>query len=320
MLREITSQDEWQRLVAAQAPPRSGAFLQSWEWGAFQQEMGRAVRRYVWEQGGKTACAQVVVAETPLGLSYPYAPRGPLGDADAAMELLRAVGEKIGAPFTRFEPLGSSAPPAARKTVDVQPAHTLIADLALPAEARSAAMHQKTRYNVRLAERKGVEVAFDGKMEDAWPLFETTGRRGGFGLHSRRYYEAMLSALRDDACRAFLAVARYQGEPVAANLMLDHGGTRTYLHGASGNRHREVMAPYLLHARLMEDAAARGLAAYDWWGIAPEGAQDHPWAGVTRFKLGFGGERVSYPGTYDLVLRPAAYTLYGLLRGVRRMI
>lgn len=209
------------------------------------------------------------------------------------------------------------------KTIDLQPADTLITDLHLPRETRLAAMHAKSRYNLRLAERKGVEVDLSAAVafDEVWPLFEITARRGKFSLHPKAYYQAMLSTLATGPCRAFLAVARFEGTIVAANLMIDEGKTRTYLHGASSDQHREVMAPYLLHSVLMEDAVAKGMVAYDWWGVSPEEAKkNHPWAGVTRFKLGFGGERVSYPGTFDAVIHPARYGLYILARRARRLV
>lgn len=320
MLQTITSPEAWEHALAQITLPRSGAFLQSKEWGAFQTAAGRSVKRYVFEDGGRLSAAQGLVFSLPFGLTYLSFPRGPVGDVSAAVELIAAAGKETGACFVRFEPVASGAPAGARKTVDAQPADTLIMDLRQPADIRLAAMHHKTRYNLRLAERKGVHIEMNGSLDDVWPLFEQTAHRGGFSLHDKSYYVAMLKTLAEGPCHAFLATAFHEGKPVAANIMIDHAGTRTYLHGASGDASREVMAPFLLHWRLIEDAAARGMSAYDWWGIAPEGVENHPWAGVTRFKLGFGGERVSYPGTYDAVMKPGAYAVYSALRYVRRMI
>ncbi len=320
MLRSIPTPEAWEEALAQVPLPRSGAFLQSKEWGAFQTAAGRVVKRYAFEDGGRLAVAQGLEFPMPFGMSYLSFPRGPVGDSSAAVDLVAAAGKQADACFVRFEPVAAGAPTGARKVVDLQPADTLIMDLAQPADVRLAAMHHKTRYNLRLAERKGVEIAMAGSLDDVWFLFEQTAKRGGFSLHAKPYYAAMLETLAEGPCRAFLAMALHEGKPVAANIMVDHAGTRTYLHGASGDASRELMAPYLLHWRLLEDAAARGMTAYDWWGVAPDGAENHPWAGVTRFKLGFGGERVSYPGTYDAVLKPGAYAAYSALRHLRRMI
>lgn len=321
MLRSLSTPEAWEEALANITLPRSGAFLQSKEWGAFQTAAGRVVKRYAFEDGPRLALAQGLEFPMPFGMTYLSFPRGPVGDSSAAVELIAAAGKETGACFVRFEPVSSGAPAGARKTVDLQPADTLIMDLRQPADIRLAAMHHKTRYNLRLAERKGVEIAMAGSLDDVWFLFEQTAKRGGFALHAKSYYAAMLETLSEGPCRAFLAIALHEGKPVAANIMIDHQGTRTYLHGASGDTSRELMAPYLLHWRLIEDASARGMSSYDWWGVSPDGASEtHPWAGVTRFKLGFGGERVSYPGTFDAVLNVGTYAAYAALRHLRRMI
>src|SRR6185503_9064521 len=129
-----------------------------------------------------------------------------------------------------------------------------------------AAMHHKTRYNIRVAQKHGVEIRLNDTLADAWTLFEETAKRDGFRLHERHYYESMVDRLRAGACRAFIATAVYNGRPIAVTGMIDYGGMRTYLHGASSNEERNVMAPYLLHWELMRDAKAKGLKGYDWWG------------------------------------------------------
>ncbi|TAK04094.1 peptidoglycan bridge formation glycyltransferase FemA/FemB family protein [Patescibacteria group bacterium] len=302
----------WNAFVAERGP-RSGAFLQSWEWGTFQESLGRKVVR----RGDlKEWAGQFVESKLPFGLKYLYCPKGPVGTME-----LEGLGELKGSPFVRIEPSIASTDRRARRTIDVQPSHTLITDLTKGTDELLAGMHEKTRYNIRLAERKGVECSVRHPVldDEVWALFKTTGSRGGFRLHDRAYYEAMLKNLSGET-KAFLAVARFEGKVIAANVMVDFGRTRTYLHGASSDEHRNVMAPFLLHWKLIEDAKAKGIIAYDWWGVAPEGALDsHPWAGITRFKLGFGGERVDSPGTFDLVLDPLRFGAYRIARAVRRI-
>lgn len=313
MLAEVRDADTWNAFVFEHGP-RSGAFLQSWQWGEFQKKAGHEVLRLLdGETGG-----QFVVNRLPLGQRYLYCPRGPIGVGVEGM--LRVAAKGVGATFVRFE--SATVPKASRPSRPLSPPNTLLTDLTLTYDDLSAKQHPKTRYNVGLAERKGVSIELSSTAwNEAWALFETTAKRGQFRLHPRWYYERMLSVLTTDACRAFLAVARFEGRVIAANIMVDFHGTRTYLHGASANVHRDVMAPFLLHWALMSEAKHRGMHWYDWWGVAPVGAgEDHPWAGITRFKLGFGGERVDYPGTFDLISRPFAYCLYETLRSVRRTL
>jgi lipid II:glycine glycyltransferase (peptidoglycan interpeptide bridge formation enzyme) len=165
-----------------------------------------------------------------------------------------------------------------------------------------------------------IEIDASREIDTVWEVFAKTATRGGFHLHPKSYYQTMLEVLDSGECRAFLATARVGESLIAANIMIDHAGVRTYLHGASDHEYRKLMAPYLLHWELIKDAQEKGMASYDWWGVAPPGEKNHAWAGITRFKEGFGGERIMYPGTYDLILRPGAYKAYELLRLLRRTL
>lgn len=208
-----------------------------------------------------------------------------------------------------------------RKTIDANPAHTLMTSLDVGVESLRAGMHKKTRYNIGVAERHSVRVHIgEIEFDRVWELFEGTSKRQQFRLHERAYYEAMLSTLSAGECRAFLAAATHEGVVVAANVMIDFDGVRTYLHGASSYEHRSLMATYLLHWELMVDAKAKGMQWYDWWGVSPEDQPKHAWAGISRFKRGFGGEEVEVPGTMDVVYRPLWYRLYQLARRLRRFV
>lgn len=319
-MERIEAIEGWNEGVLA----AGGNFLQSWEWGEFQRRAGFSVLRYQDAQGGR---AQLVRRPLPFGQHYWYCPRGPLGHE--MFESLPERSELSYAAFIRFEPL--EAPPklfGARKVGEVQPAQTLIVDLKKDPEALLAGMHEKTRYNIRLAERKGVRVFAAGADEAAfgvfWDLMSETAERDRFHAHGREYYRGMLDVLEGDPAerdglrpKARLLFAEHDGRVLAANLMLYFGGTATYLHGASSRERREVMAPYLLHWKAMETARAAGCDRYDFWGVAPEGVENHPWAGVTRFKRGFGGTYVSYPGTYDLPIGKGWYWAYRVAQKLR---
>lgn len=300
----------WNDAIMADAP-RFGAFLQSFEWGEFQESLGRTVRRLAVNKGGERLHATAIQLPLPFGWSYWLVPKGPVGTmaaTKAAKELALSI---PGGAFFRVEPKTSCR---GWRVKDMNPSTTSILDLTVGMDAIDAGMKAKTRYNIRLAEKKGVTIEIGGPeaCEDFARLLEQTATRDGFSLHPREYYRAMLAQLQGGEVRAFLAIARYEGRPIAANLMVDFRGQRTYLHGASSNLHRNVMAPYLLHKYLIADAIAQGMTTYDFWGVAPVGSPlSHPWAGVTRFKLGFGGEIVSMPGTIDM---PTNALIYGVYR------
>lgn len=288
--------------------PRSGRFLQSWQWGDFQEQVGATIQRL-----HKNDSVGLWIERSVPGVgSYAYCPKGPIGRWSVP------EGSFF---FLRTEPVEpDQLPNKARPTIGIQPSHTSMIDLTQDEDVMLAKMHHKTRYNIRLASKHGVHVSLaKHSLDDVWKLFEQTGTRGNFRLHAKSYYKNMLSTLRGQ-CEAFLAVAVYEGHPIAVTVMIDFGDTRTYLHGASTREHRQVMAPYLLHWELIKSAKAAGMHWYDWWGVAPLDACNHPWEGLSRFKRGFGGEDVVSPGTFDVIKKPALYKLYEVARTIRRIV
>jgi len=322
----------------------SESFLQSFEWGEFQKSTGKNVFRYAVSDGEKILGVALIVEHKILfGLKYWYLPRGPIvmrenadvkdGHRDSVLEFfIKALSEKAkkqGAIFLRMDPVERKD---GREIFgkfgmrliagSVQPKDTLILNLQKSEENILGEMKQKTRYNVRLAEKKGVEV-FSEKLseknfEDFWKLIEETSKRDGIISHNKNYYYQMLKVLGsgEDGLVARLYFARYQNEIIASNVVFVFGDYAVYLHGASSNSHRNLMAPYLLQWRQIQDAKQAGCRIYDFWGITV--ANEKPrWAGITRFKKGFGGEEISYVGVYDLPLNRIAYNLYQVLRKKR---
>ncbi|SRR3989339_1937276 len=314
----------WNKFVREHGP-RSGRFLQSWEWGEFQKVAGEQVNRQMFSglkagsaSGGEEddqviGIAQWLDRSIPLFGSYRFCPKGPIGAwQPTGPDTL----------FLRIESSDSDLPPHATKSIDLDPSHTWITDVSSTEEDLLAGMHPKTRYNIRVAQKHGVRVDIESyDFEAVWALFEQTSSRGQFRLHRKTYYKQMIESLAGGECRAFLATAFFEEKLLAANIMIDFGDTRTYLHGASSNEQRNLMGPYLLHWELMRDAKEQGFRFYDWWGVAPMDApEDHPWSGISRFKRGFGGEEVASLGTYDVVLKSWRYRLYLLVRHIRRWV
>lgn len=311
---------DWDNLVIAHAP-RFGAFLQTWEWGSFQESLGRKVERLAVTDERGTMLAQTISLDLPFGWNYWQVPKGPLGTMPPRQMTKELTQSFAQGAFVRIEP--SVAPDKVWKTKDVQPSVSSVLDLTQGLEAVLANMKPKTRYNIRLAEKKGVTARIvSGKeaMEDLARLLEQTAVRDRFSLHPIAYYEAMLESLKDGPVRCFVAFAEYEGRPLAANITIDFNGQRTYLHGASSNLHRNLMAPAYLHKFLIEDAIKQRMTSYDFWGVAPVGARKgHPWAGITQFKLGFGGEMATAPGTFDISLSGPIYALYRSSKFIQKL-
>lgn len=291
------------------------SFLQSRAWEEFQ----RAVGRRTWRLDG----ALVIRHDLHGGFNYLYAPHPDIhSDFFSAAEELAADEKSI---FLKIDPIAPLVIPKTRyqirDTRSLQPRETIIIDLALPEDALLSAMHEKTRYNIRLAERKGVTVRrVSGVVSAAdfdafWHLMEETAARDGFRLHAREYYQKLLTIYSDEFSNE-LVLVRYRDETIAAAIInfyrgstsiKEAGGEATYLHGASSSTHRAAMAPHLLHWRIMQDAKERGCGTYDLWGI-----DERRWPGLTRFKKGFGGRVLVRPASIDMIYRAGGYAGYTL--------
>jgi len=274
------------------------SFLQSPAWSKFQQGNQSAVFRF----------GQSFFVQKSLWLRKHYLYGSRIKAEDLA--LIKADGTIV---FVRFEPSSSTWEGKGVKTIPVQPARTRILDLNQSEEELLSAMHHKTRYNIRLAEKKGVTITIDnGRINEFLVLMHETTKRDNFFAHSDHYYRALASF---DPDFIQLVLAEYQGRVIAGGLFSFCAPTATYLHGASANEFRNLMAPYLLQWTAIRKAQGMGLKYYDFYGV-----DEKKWPGVTRFKEGFGGEEVLYAGTFDLVLKPFWYLVYRLLRAVRRAL
>ncbi len=310
-------------------------FLQSWAWGTILENEGAKVLRIgVRERDGRILMALTLVRKTFFGLyNYYYGPRGPViyGKSLSTKRLiLNFLLQEIRKHypriiFLRLEPSEVdifsdhnfwSNRIKLRKTIDQQPAQTLLLDLQTSSEELLKAMHSKTRYNIRLATKKGLDIK-EGNLQDLaefWRLLSLTGKRDVFRLHSLGHYRNLMadnSSTDYKFIKLFFVV--YKGQNIAAGLFAFYGNKVTYLHGASDSQFRNLMAPYLLQWSLIKMALQQAYKYYDFYGIDEE-----KWPGVTRFKLGFTGRRVKYAGTYDLIFKPFTYKIYNFFRKLRR--
>lgn len=243
----------------------------------------------------------------PFGKCYLYSPRPVFLSHDQVKILIDNWGEISGKRkiiFIRGD-FRNGDMEGFRKVSDLQPVKTIILDLGKSEEEIFSGMHQKTRYNIRLARRYGVEV-FPGEgkeyQEIFFDLLRQTAERDKFRIYPKDYYVKLLNM---DPAFSRLHLAKYQNKILAAHLMIFFGKTVTYLHGASSRENREVMAPYALHWECIKEARRLGFRFYDFWGV-----DEKKWPGLTRFKKGFGGQLVDYPGTFDLPLSRPWYFLY----------
>jgi peptidoglycan pentaglycine glycine transferase (the first glycine) len=320
--------EAWQHFVTTH--PR-GNLLQTTQWGQLKAGFGWDWELVtVGEAEAPTCGAVLLYRRLPLGIgTIAYIPRGPVVDwsnprlvtqlFEAMQRALRrrrawACWMEPGVQEGEFvAPLLSDLGyrPSPRT---IQPRRTLIVDITSSEDEILMGMKAKTRYNIRLAERKGITVR-PGTAEDVGifhALMEETGDRDQFGVHTEAYYRRSFELFAPHD-QVVLLIAEYQGEPLAGLMAFAVGRTAAYISGASSNRHRNLMAPYAVQWAAIRWAKSHGCTHYDLWGIpdADEAQLEEEFAersdglwGVYRFKRGFGGDMVRYTGLWERSLHP----------------
>lgn len=295
-----------------------GGLLQSKEWADVLRAEGKEVI--------EISCDREVffgtIQKLPIVGKYVYFPRMyHIGD-DCVKKLMSCVYGWIRVDIVSekdMEAIKRCGKKIEKAPHDMQPKEHLIIDLTQSEEGLLAQMKSKTRYNVRLAQKKGVKVfaSREKKYLDVfYDLVTETAQRKKVVFHEKAHYEKMFSELSDDMIMIY--IAEYDGEVIAANLISFYGNTATYLHGATADTHRNVMAPFLLQWQAMQDAKARGCCFYDFGGVFPE-SDDPGKKGITRFKKGFAPRENLFvtKGSYDIVLSAWRYRLYRMLQKLR---
>ncbi len=324
------------------------SFLQSGFWGSFKARFGWNARAFIvdWGDGGKLPLL-VIRRRLWRGASFAYLPWGPSlpadfpsSDADrsAMLESLAlALKEQLppDTAFVRFDPPWASygedaAAPAIlgsfrRAGADIQPPDTVIIDLTANEEDQLAAMKSKWRYNIRLAEKKGVAVRrLDaGGLDAFYALYEETAKRDRIAIHGKDYYAALFShaaEYKGGAQDLRLYVAEHGDQPIAAIITLFRGEEATYLYGASSDSDRNLMPAYALQWRAMRDARDAGCLRYDLFGIPPNADAGHPMAGLYRFKTGFGGRIVHRSGSWDYAYRLPSTAAFRMAEAFRKAL
>ena len=307
-----------------------GNFAQSYLWGK-QKPMWQwdaiAVRG---EDGAIRGSLAVMTRKVPgIGRTLMYGCRGPvcdLDDRETFSQLLdgaKALAKKYKSYVIKIDPdvpssntafssmlqsFGFRAKEGGKNFEAIQPRYVFRLNVEGKTEEELLAnFHQKWRYNIRLAERKGVTVRVCGKeMVPAFSdLMLTTGVRDGFVTRKPEYFAAMLDNLGEHA-RLYMAFDP-NDTPIAGTLAIHYGDKVWYLYGASSNEHRNLMPNYLLQWRMMQWAVETNCRIYDFRGVSGDVSEDNPLYGLFRFKQGFGGNFTEFVGEMDLVLSPVIY-------------
>lgn len=311
-ITEVSEQKIWDEFIVS----NGSQFLQSWKWAEFQKKIGRKIWRLaIKDSDNIVGQALLIKYRLPLWKSYFYCPRGPIFKSNSEQKVIdmliknmKILAKKENAIFLRIEQLKkiNDIDSEIIKVNDVQPSQTTILNINLSEREILNNMRAKTRYNIGLAERRGVicyKAEKDSRDVDVFlDLIHQTSEREQFKPHNNKYYRALLDL---DERFINLYLAEYKNKVLAAHIVVNFNDTVTYIHGASTREYNNVMAPHILHWQIIKDAMKNGYKFYDFWGIDKK-----RWSGLTRFKTGFAGKTVTYLGTFDIPLNNLWYYLY----------
>jgi lipid II:glycine glycyltransferase (peptidoglycan interpeptide bridge formation enzyme) len=333
--------DALQRFSDYVAWSPKGHILQTVAWGELKRRTGWVPLRFLLEDvrtGEPRGALSALLRRLPLpgrSLYLAYAPRGPVidyGDEAAMAALFRSASDALrrrGAIALKIDP---DIPSARQDVVDrlgrcgfrrmgrglgfegVQPRFVFRLPLDGPPDVIRASFHPKTRYNIRLAERRGVEVREAASPDDMavfYRILLETARRDRFLVRAESYYRDMWELLIEPGL-ARLFLADHEGETLAGTIAFILGDKAWYVYGASSNTRRDVMPNYLLQWTMIQWALKNGCTLYDFRGVSGNLDPADPLYGLYRFKKGFAAELTEFIGEFDLVLRPALYRLYSV--------
>lgn len=322
---------KWDQLVES----FRGHVLQSDGWGQLKGKFGWNAERVVWPESGVPRGAVLILyRRLAPALTVAYVPRGPtvpqVGDLQPFLARLVEHVRGRGAFMLKVEPdwyagderdaILSNAG-FLRTPETIQPPATIHIDLTADPETILARMKSKWRYNIRLAEKKGVTVRAGGTADFPafYELMRVTGERDHFAIHGLDYYRTAFELLRPgDHVR--LLIAEYEGKALAAIFVTAFADEAIYLYGASGNEERNRMPNHALHWDAIRWARERGCARYDLWGIPETALEESDDANLPsslyQFKQGFGGQTVRYSGAWDFVFSAARHQAYKVAKRV----
>jgi peptidoglycan pentaglycine glycine transferase (the first glycine) len=333
-------QSEQSRFNTFLASHKKGHVLQSWEWGEIKSRTGWKPWRLVVEENGEiVAAVSILERKIPVvGIPIFYASRGPVLDwsntalFDFVLTEIRKLAKKRGAIFLKVDPdvpssdkelgkflvtRGFRSAESGKGFEGVQPKYVFRLDISPDEATLMANMQQKTRYNIRLAQKKGVVIRRGTRADlpEFYRVLKETTERDQFLVRAYSYFEDLYDSLVPVGLGE-LFIGEYEGKIIAGTLAFVIGDKAWYIYGASSNAHRNVMPNYLIQWEMIRWAKSLDCTLYDFRGVPGHLMEDNPLYGLYRFKKGFNGEYTEFIGEWDLVYRPLIYFLWNHLEPV----
>lgn len=338
-IREIINKDEWESFLENCTEK---TFLHSWNWGEFNLSQGFKTWRFGVYDGKLTAVVLILKIAARRG-TFLFIPHGPVCidglETKDKQEILQLIinhlqeiikEEKID--FVRIAPIWEATPENInifeessfrQAPIHMHPELTWELDITPPDEQILANMRKTTRYLIRQAEKNSdIEITKSTNIEDLkyfWPVYKTTAKRHKFVVFSEKYLQKEFEIFIKDK-QILLFLGKYKGEVVSTALFVFWQNTCVYHHSGSLSKYNKIPVSYLLQWEAIKEAKNRGCKSYNFWGIAPR--PSHPWAGLSLFKMGFGGYKKEYVKTQDLIISQKYwinYIIEVLRRKIRRL-
>lgn len=327
-IEEIHDASVWNGWLLTQQP---NTFLQSWEWGRIQSQEGEIVRYLAVMDNTKQIAAALTITVRARRGAFLFCPHGPIMESKAnKQEVLGALlpvwkeyAKADKAVAIRVAPLLETTPSHtalfSRLSFRPSPIHvhaelTWVLDIAPSEDTLFQNMRKTTRHAVKKAMSEGVQVEVTTNtlaVDRFWPLYESTKDRHQFVPFTKQFLRRQAEMFGESGSM-YIALATYQGHDVAGAIFMSFGDTVFYHHGASAKLPSSVPATQLLQWESIRHAKQLGATRYNFWGIAPEDKPNHPFAGITVFKKGFGGRAIDYLHAQDLSLSPLYWKLWAV--------
>ncbi len=303
--------------------------MQLFAWGTLREAEGTQVVRAIGKEGDTVVeSIQMTIHPIPfLKKSVGYVPRSTMPSKEM-LAFLFDWGKAHGVTHITFEPnvKKSELPDLAAYDARIKPsAQTLftpwqfLIDLTKSEDELSALMKSKTRYNAKLAQKKGVTVAEESTPEGVEAfisLYTDTCARQSYNGRSAAFLRSMWKHMEG---KAHILTARFDGEPLASYILFLHNGVLYYPYGGSSIKHRQLMAANLLMWQAILFGKEHGATVFDMWGaLGPGYDTKNPWSGFTKFKEGYGGDHVEFAPSFDIVISRVWRTSYSVLYAIRK--
>lgn len=298
--------------------------MQSWEWGEAKAKTGVKILRFGQfdNQNLKNVFLMTLHKIPYTNRQLGYIPHSSIPTTEV-LDFLTDYGKKNRLVFIKFEPYVKKQKNYELQTINDKliksshplfPTWTIMLDLAKPEEELFKNFKTKTRYNIRLAQKKGITVKEESNKEGFNKFiklyFETCSRQKYFG-HNLKYHKTIWENLKNNI--AHIMIAYYKDQPLVAYELFLFNNILYYPYGGSSVLYRNFMPANLLMWEAIKFGKKHGSRKFDMWGsLPPHHDQNNLWSGFTRFKEGYNGEFIEFAGSYDLVISPTIYKIYNL--------